>query len=99
MNPVNPRTITTSLVAPALLVAGLVVSAGPASAAYAPVKEFVNCTAMHKVDAYRGGIRKVGAHDRRTDGGHAKYAPYVSTKRYNLNAKSDRDHDGVACEQ
>ena len=54
---------------------------------------------MHKVYAYRGGIKKVGAHDKRTDGGHAKYAPYVSTKRYNLNTKSDRDHDGVECEQ
>ena len=61
--------------------------------------KFANCTAMHKVYAYRGGIKRVGAHDKRTDGGHAKYAPYVSTKRYNLNTKSDRDNDGVACEQ
>jgi hypothetical protein len=29
----------------------------------------------------------------------AKYRPYTSTKTYNLNAFSDRDKDGVACEQ
>lgn len=92
------RTAAT-LLAPALVAGGLVVAASPAQAVYAPIKSFANCTAMHKVYAYRGGIKKVGAHDKRTDGGHAKYAPYVSTKRYNLNTKSDRDHDGVACEQ
>jgi len=93
------KTVAAAILAPALLVAGLVASAGSASASYAPVKSFANCTAMHQVYAYRGGIKKVGAHDRRTDGGTAKYAPYVSTKRYNLNTKSDRDHDEVACEQ
>ena len=84
------------LVAATAVVAPIAVTAAPADAA---ARSFANCTAMHKVYAYRGGIKKVGAHDKRTDGGHAKYAPYVSTKRYNLNAKSDRDHDGVACEQ
>jgi hypothetical protein len=87
-----------ALAVPALLMSGLV-GAQPAMAAVPPIKAYANCTAMHKVYAYRGGIKKVGARDKRTVGGHAKYAPYVSTKRYNLNTKSDRDHDGVACEQ
>ena len=99
MNLIINKLVATAIVAPALLLTGLVVVASPAQAVYAPIKSFANCTAMHKVYAYRGGIKRVGAHDRRTDGGHAKYAPYVSTKRYNLNTNSDRDHDGVACEQ
>ena len=92
------KRVATAIVAPVLLVAGVVVSAGPASAAYAPVKRFANCTAMHKVSAYRDGIQRVGAHDKRSSG-VAKYKPYVSTTRFNLNASSDRDKDGVACEQ
>ena len=88
-----------ALMAPVLLTVGLLgVTQTPAQAVYAPVKKFANCTAMHKVYAYRGGIKRVGARDHRTSG-VAKYKPYVSTKRYNLNAGSDRDKDGVACEQ
>ena len=83
------------LIAPAFLAGGLI-AAQPAQAAYTPVKAFKNCTAMHKVYAYRGGIKKVGAHDRGS--GTAQYKPYVSTKRYKLNSFSDRDGDGVACE-
>ena len=97
MNIVTHRRAAAALVAPTLLVAGLVVSAGPAQAAPASVKKFANCTAMHKVYAYRGGIKRVGAHDKRSSG-VAKYKPYVSTKGYKLNAFSDRDKDGVACE-
>lgn len=86
-------------VAPALLAAALVqLSATPAEAVYAPVKTFANCDAMHKVSAYRGGIKKVGAVDRRSSG-KARYKPYVSTKRYKLNVSRDRDKDGVACER
>lgn len=87
---------TVALIATALLAGGLM-AAQPAQAVYAPVKAFKNCTAMHKVYAYRGGIKKVGAHDHRGSG-TAQYKPYVSTKRYNLNSLSDRDKDGVACE-
>jgi hypothetical protein len=47
----------------------------------------------------KGGVAKRGAHDHRTDGGHARYAPHVSTKLYKANSGMDRDHDGVACEQ
>ncbi len=85
--------------APALLVAVLVhAPATPAQAASAPIKTFANCDAMHRVPAYRGGIKKVGAVDRRASG-TARYKPYVSTARYKLNIARDRDKDGVACER
>jgi hypothetical protein len=86
-----------ALTAPALLAVGLVgVTAGPAAAA--KVKKFDNCTAMHKVAAFKGGIGKPGAKDKRASGGTARYAPYRSLKGYNLNSFSDRDKDGIACE-
>lgn len=88
-----------ALLAPALLAAGMIgLSGAPAQAAAPPVKRFANCTAMHKVFAYRGGVMRVGAHDRRASGA-AKNKPAVSTKAYQLNAFSDRDKDGVACEK
>src|SRR4051794_30077021 len=95
--PMNRTTkAAAALIAP-LLLAGIVSAAAPAQAVYAPVKSFKNCDAMHKVYAYRGGIKRVGAHDKRSSG-VAQYKPYVSTRRYNLNTSSDRDKDGVACE-
>lgn len=57
---------------------------------------YKNCTAMHK--KYQGGVARKGAHDKRASG-HAKYKPHVSTALYNANKKSDRDKDGIACEQ
>jgi hypothetical protein len=68
-----------------------------ASVARPGAHHFQNCTDMHRV--YKGGVAKRGAHDHRTDGGHARYAPHVSTKLYKANSGMDRDHDGVACEQ
>ena len=58
---------------------------------------FANCTEMHKV--YKGGVARVGAVDHRTDGGHAQYAPKRDNALYDANKKSDRDNDGIACEQ
>jgi hypothetical protein len=81
------------LLAAALSVGGVT----PAEAV--TVKAFKNCTAMHKVAAFKGGIAKPRARDRRAGGGHAAYKPYRSLKGYLLNKKSDRDHDGIACEQ
>jgi uncharacterized membrane protein len=71
----------------------------PASAAVAaaPARHFKNCTAMHKT--YKGGVARKGAHDHRSGGGHARYAPRVSTALYRANSTMDRDHDGIACEQ
>jgi hypothetical protein len=68
-----------------------------ASVAKPAVHHFQNCTDMHRV--YKGGVARRGAHDHRASGGHARYAPYVSTKLYDANSQMDRDHDGIACEQ
>jgi Excalibur calcium-binding domain len=54
---------------------------------------YKNCTEMHK--RYKGGVARVGARDNK----RAKYKPYVNTGLYNANKKSDRDKDGIACEQ
>lgn len=87
-------------VAAIVLIAGTAVG-GMATAAATPqpaaARVFANCTAMHKV--YEGGVALPGAHDKRAHGGHAKYKPKVSRALYNANKKSDRDHDGIACEQ
>jgi hypothetical protein len=90
--------IAAAATASALLVGGLVLAAGPAGAVYAPVKSFTNCTAMHNVYAYRGGVKRPGAVDHRSSG-YARYSPYVGSARYRLNSGLDRDKDGVACEQ
>jgi len=78
-----------------LATCGTVVLA-PAAADASP-RTYSNCTQMHQ--DYKGGVARSGAQDRRANGGHARYAPYVNTGLYNANAKSDRDKDGVACEQ
>ena len=65
--------------------------------AFAPsAKEYANCTAMH-VD-YKGGVALPGAVDQRSSGGSAKHIPVYSASLYNVNTKSDRDKDGIACE-
>jgi hypothetical protein len=71
--------------------------AGPAAAAQAaPVKEFKNCTQVHKY--YPHGVGKTHAKDK-VRGSTAPVRNFKkSTKLYKLNMKSDRDNDGVACE-
>jgi hypothetical protein len=70
----------------------------PAPAPERPsAKEYANCTAM-RLD-YKGGVARPGAVDRRANGERAKYTPVYSGSLYNANTKSDRDKDGVACEQ
>ena len=76
--------------------AALTVSAVPASALTPTIVTYKNCTAMHS--KYKGGVARAGAHDKRASG-HARYKPYVNTSLYNANKKSDRDKDGIACEQ
>jgi hypothetical protein len=69
----------------------------PIPVAPAPsAKQYANCTAMH-VD-YKGGVARPGAVDQRASG-HAKYAPVYSAALYDANSGSDRDNDGIACEQ
>jgi excalibur calcium-binding domain-containing protein len=87
-----------ALAVPVLAASMLTIGATASPAAAATVKAFANCTAMHKVAAFKGGIGRPHARDKRASGGRAKYAPYRSTRGYLLNSKSDRDKDGIACE-
>lgn len=83
----------TAVAAATVLAAGLV--AGTPAASASSARTFKNCTAMHRV--YPHGVGKRHAHDR-TSG-----KPVTNFKRsnplYAANKKSDRDHDGVACEK
>ena len=74
-----------------LAVSGLVLVPGQAHAA----TTFANCTAMHK--AYKYGVAKSSA-AASYQVRHGHHRPTVSSKLYYANAKSDRDHDGTACE-
>lgn len=69
--------------------------AAPASAA--PVaREYPNCSAMYR--DYPSGVAK-SASAARAAAQSGKRLPTVSRAVYRLNTKSDRDHDGVACER
>jgi hypothetical protein len=78
-------TAIASLIAPATAA-----EAGPAPSA----RSFANCTAMHKV--FPHGVGLFGAHD------HTSGEPVTNFARrpkiYRANAKSDADHDHIACE-
>jgi hypothetical protein len=83
----------------ALAAVAIVLTSGQAAVAVgrpAP-RAYANCTKLHVV--YPHGVARAGA----SDVVHGKSKPVttfvVDTKTYNLNLKSDRDHDGVACEQ
>jgi hypothetical protein len=64
------------------------------SASAVVVRTFANCTAMHQV--YKHGVGRRYAHD------HTSGKPvtnfYHNNALYYANRKSDRDHDGIACE-
>ena len=60
----------------------------------ASAKTFKNCTELNK--KYPGGVALPGAVNK---GGKTKLTPKYSKKLYNLNKKSDRDKDGIACEK
>ena len=87
-----------SRIAIAALVSIALLSA-PVAASAAPVlhgaKTYKNCTALNKVYPY--GVGKKGAKDK-TSGDPVTYFE-VNSKVYNLNKKSDRDKDGIACEK
>ncbi len=59
-----------------------------------PSKKFANCTALNKV--YPHGVAKKG-YQKNASGLTGR--PKISNSIYNLNAGSDRDKDGVACEK
>jgi hypothetical protein len=62
----------------------------------AGAKEYQNCTELRK--DYKGGVARPGAVDKRASGS-AKYKPHYDQALYDANRKSDRDKDGIACEQ
>lgn len=78
----------------ALLLAVVFALTVPTSADAASFKTYANCKALNK--QYPHGVAKKG-YSKSATGLTGK--PYVSTKLYDLNKKSDRDKDGVACEK
>lgn len=61
--------------------------------ANAAAKVFKNCTELNKI--YPGGVALPGAVNA---GGSTKLSPLYDKVLYNANKKSDRDKDGIACE-
>ncbi|HAZ40193.1 MULTISPECIES: excalibur calcium-binding domain-containing protein [unclassified Exiguobacterium] len=92
-----------------LILAGVVsltlIHVPAASEAATKAKAFKNCTEMQKT--YKGGVAKKAGLKNRTGYDKngkpiykaTKYKAYVSLATYNLNTKSDRDKDGIACER
>lgn len=72
----------------------LCVSLSVITISQASASVFKNCTELNKV--YPGGVALPGAINK---GGATKLTPKFSKKLYNLNKKSDRDKDGIACEK
>jgi len=64
-------------------------------AAKVSMKTYKNCTEINKV--YPGGISR--ASNVKNKGGATKHKPFVNLKLYDLNKKSDRDKDLIACEK
>ena len=84
------------LVAAALAVLVAAALAAPADAATRYVR-YRNCTALHKVYAHGVGLKK--ARDKVGRGARPVTNFYRNDRLYKLNARLDRDHDGVACER
>jgi hypothetical protein len=87
----NIRTVIVTGLATAALATPLAVASAASASEPAP-RKYANCTAMHHV--YPHGVARTLA-AARGDG----HGAWVRPRVYNLNAGSDRDHDGVACEQ
>ena len=64
-------------------------------AASPKVVTFANCKEMNKV--YKGGVARSATV--KNKGGKTKFAPFVSQAIYDVNKKSDRDKDLIACER
>lgn len=78
----------------ALLLSLILGTVGTETAA-AKATSYKNCTEMHK--DYKGGVSLSSS--TKNKGGKTKYKPYASKELYEANQKSDRDKDGIACEQ
>ena len=78
-----------------LLVTGFMGSVQVEAATKVTLKTYKNCTEINKI--YPGGIAR--ATTVKNKGGITKYKPYANQKLYDLNKKSDRDKDLIACEK
>src|SRR3954453_2787690 len=63
----------------------------------AKAKRYANCTALHR--DYPHGVGRSGARDHVRGSTRPVTNFRRNTRVYNPNKFSDRDHDGVACEQ
>ena len=61
---------------------------------FIPNKVYKNCSALNK--EFPGGVALPGAKNK---GGKTKKSPVFDKKLYEMNKKSDRDNDGIACEK
>jgi len=77
-----------------IVTAALVLGASSAAQAVPP-KTYANCSALNR--DYPHGVAKKGASDKSSGARVTSFK--VSPKVYNLNTKSDRDKDGIACEK
>jgi hypothetical protein len=78
-----------------ILVMGFMGSVQVEAATKVTLKTYKNCTEINKV--YPGGIAR--ASTVKNKGGKTKYKPFANQKLYDLNKKSDRDKDLIACER
>jgi hypothetical protein len=84
-----------SIVVSFALLFGMVGAIQAEAAVKVTLKEYSNCKEINKI--YPGGIAK--ASTVKNKGGATKYKPFVNQKLYELNKKSDRDKDFIACER
>lgn len=84
------KTVLGSMAAGALMIAPLSVAA-PAQAA----TDYPNCTALR--EDYPHGVGRPGAVDSTSGTPVTNFT--VDADLYNANSESDRDGDGIACEQ
>lgn len=87
-----------SVVATAVRAGYVSAARGSAGTGTVPGQRYQNCTALKAV--YRYGVAKVGVRYNRTPSGNRPLVgpPFFSNSLYSLNAFSDRDKDGIACE-
>ncbi|CAN5536795.1 hypothetical protein BH09ACT4_BH09ACT4_25750 [soil metagenome] len=90
---IAPTVLSGAGAADAADLAGASLSASTATTA----TTYKNCTALNK--KYPHGVGKPGAHDKVSGSTKPVTNFKVSASLYSANKKSDRDHDGVACEK
>ncbi len=91
------RSIIGTTAATSLLMGTFVLAPAVSASAAPKPKAYKNCTELNK--AYKHGVGRPGARDKVS----GKTKPVTTFTRsaavYKLNAKSDRDKDGIACEK